>query len=308
LCEDTITDPAGDVAPFDFLGMGEEFGSDVVTDHPDVEVDNVDLIGVKYTRSGTSVTVELRVEGKIEDRGEDFYSSDPWENPFGTFESISYGFDLIMLENDSSVVYQVGYTNESCTILYPSSFEQENLTDWSIENLDTLVINFELETENETYDSIQGTSMYLKMNLSIENIDDPDALEEAFSAIADFAPNPPLEVIFADTKNQIDKAVVDAAIEFEAIGFGGEVPYSYHWDFGDGSSSNDQNPTHAYTKAGSYTFNLTITDESETKAWDTGLIEIIAEDDGGGTPGFEFIIALAAIAMIFIFRRRYSSA
>jgi PKD repeat protein len=39
-------------------------------------------------------------------------------------------------------------------------------------------------------------------------------------------------------------------------------PTAWHWDFGDGTSSTEQNPTHAYTQAGSYTVSLTVTDRS----------------------------------------------
>jgi PKD repeat protein len=40
----------------------------------------------------------------------------------------------------------------------------------------------------------------------------------------------------------------------------------YAWDFGDGSTSTDQNPTHNYSKGGDYTVNLTVTNGSGTKA------------------------------------------
>jgi PKD repeat protein len=35
---------------------------------------------------------------------------------------------------------------------------------------------------------------------------------------------------------------------------------SWHWDFGDGQSSNDQNPSHSYGAAGPYPVTLTVTD------------------------------------------------
>src|SRR5207247_6148871 len=37
---------------------------------------------------------------------------------------------------------------------------------------------------------------------------------------------------------------------------------SYNWDFGDGSTSTDENPSHPYTQVGDYTATLTVTDNS----------------------------------------------
>ncbi|MFC2016249.1 DUF4349 domain-containing protein [Chloroflexota bacterium] len=42
---------------------------------------------------------------------------------------------------------------------------------------------------------------------------------------------------------------------------GGFAPYSYEWDFGDRDTSTDENPTHSYKTAGSYTVSLTVTDD-----------------------------------------------
>jgi len=44
----------------------------------------------------------------------------------------------------------------------------------------------------------------------------------------------------------------------------GTIPAQWLWDFGDGTSSGEQNPVHTYTETGTYTVCLTITDNSGT--------------------------------------------
>jgi PKD repeat protein len=66
--------------------------------------------------------------------------------------------------------------------------------------------------------------------------------------MAQFTANPktgtaPLTVSFTDTSNDFTK------------------PITYLWDFGDGETSSVQNPSHKYTTAGTYSVNLTVTDQ-----------------------------------------------
>src|SRR5207302_2035020 len=47
---------------------------------------------------------------------------------------------------------------------------------------------------------------------------------------------------------------------------GGSLPYSYSWDFGDGSAlGTTQNPSHVYASAGTYTASVTVTDANGGK-------------------------------------------
>ncbi|MBO0888246.1 PKD domain-containing protein [Candidatus Bathyarchaeota archaeon] len=54
--------------------------------------------------------------------------------------------------------------------------------------------------------------------------------------------------------------VQGTTISFTVSVSGGTLPYSFNWDFGDGSMATDASPTHAFTSPGAYTVGLTIND------------------------------------------------
>ena len=64
------------------------------------------------------------------------------------------------------------------------------------------------------------------------------------------------------------------AIQFYGSAVGGSPPYSYEWDFGDGENSYEQDPTHVYTTADTYTVTLTVTDATDATDEDTTTAEI----------------------------------
>jgi len=51
---------------------------------------------------------------------------------------------------------------------------------------------------------------------------------------------------------------------------------SVHWDFGDGTSSEDFSPSHTFEKYGSYTVELSVTDENGKERKDYRVIEVVA--------------------------------
>jgi PKD repeat protein len=55
---------------------------------------------------------------------------------------------------------------------------------------------------------------------------------------------------------------------------GGVEPYTWHWDFGDDSSSALQNPTHHYGSPGTYTVTLTVTDSDSPPLVRSGEHEV----------------------------------
>jgi PKD repeat protein len=61
-------------------------------------------------------------------------------------------------------------------------------------------------------------------------------------------------------------------IQFSGSASGGVAPYTYAWDFGDGSAiSNQQNPDHGYDSPGVYAVTLTVTDSQAHSGVDSQL-------------------------------------
>ena len=75
------------------------------------------------------------------------------------------------------------------------------------------------------------------------------------------------------------EAEVNEIIQFSGSAEGGIEPYNWSWDFGDGNTSTEQNPEHAYNATGNYTATLTVTDDEGNIATDTATIEIEEESE-----------------------------
>ncbi|NCA21266.1 MAG: PKD domain-containing protein, partial [Crocinitomicaceae bacterium] len=54
--------------------------------------------------------------------------------------------------------------------------------------------------------------------------------------------------------------------------FSSNVPTIWAWDFGDGSTSNQQNPSHTYLAAGSFTVSLTVTNSAGTNSITNSIV------------------------------------
>ncbi|MBN2599874.1 MAG: PKD domain-containing protein [Candidatus Thermoplasmatota archaeon] len=282
----TITDVIEDVSSVDYLTQD----TTVVTSHPDINVHNIDIVKATYTQQGTSATVTLQVRGNIEDRGKiiDLYD----ENFFGALNFVEYDFQVITSEQD----YTISYANKTGQI--NTGFESKNLTasDFTVVG-DTLTITFTLASATEVYEEMSVTSMYIKMNFTSE--EDMDL--SGFVYLSDIAPNPTLEIMEAYA--EVNVAAVGDTVQFNGsvMPLTGQPPYQYSWDFGDGESSTQLNPTHAYTKAGEYTYNFTITDQAGDTASETGTITISSEGGSNGSGlSNTMILFLAILAIIII--------
>jgi PKD repeat protein len=87
-------------------------------------------------------------------------------------------------------------------------------------------------------------------------------------------PPPPLtavEITSSDTQD-----VAPATFRFEAHVTGGTEPYTYSWNFGDGSSQlgNEQTVMHTFDQAGTYTVRVTVTDSTGRTAFNNIEINV----------------------------------
>jgi hypothetical protein len=95
------------------------------------------------------------------------------------------------------------------------------------------------------------------------------------------------------------------AVQFYPSIVGGFAPYSYTWDFGDGETSTEANPSHAYHKSGNFTVTVKITDDKGNPAeyTRTDYITVMGGWSGGSVGGNAWNALLAffrGVAAFFI--------
>jgi PKD repeat protein len=92
---------------------------------------------------------------------------------------------------------------------------------------------------------------------------------------SDETPPPPLEVDAGGPYEEL----VGEPIQFIGSVEGGVPPYTFHWDFGDNETADEQSPTHTYSIAGAYEAVFTVKDTMGVEANDTAIVTIIPLED-----------------------------
>jgi PKD repeat protein len=90
--------------------------------------------------------------------------------------------------------------------------------------------------------------------------------------------NPPVADFFTNTGYGTAPLLVSFSDRSQ-----GSLPLIYFWEFGDGSTSTEQNPTHAYSGNGNYTVSLSV-----TNTFGTDINAVPAYVSVGNTPAASF--------------------
>lgn len=210
---------------------------------------NIDIAELSCIKEGKRVELGLKlVEGGI----------------IQNSEFIAYEIYLITSENEYIATYGYG----EC-IVYDSEDNELSGVECSGVGTRTLTFIFDLSSSDEecqslqalTYEAAEGSSPY-----DYEEYMDI-ALDEEF-------------------------LIVDAGGTYEGdvgetIGFSGSVdggtpPYTWSWDFGDGNASDEQNPTHVYSKDGTYEVTLIVSDVDDAFGFGSANVTIYPAEDGSG--------------------------
>lgn len=290
--QEEIIDGQNDVYFLDYFGiLTENYVTEIVTSHDDINVENIDIKKATYTRTDETVTVTLEVVNEIENRG--------------SFTDINYdivNYDFTIETTTDS--YYITYMNNTCQYASSQDIELINVSEsnFSVDR-GVLSVTFELNSAEEEYVLMYSNSTFLKIDaeklMEIEEIEDledidPEELKEIVVYLTDAVPNPDVQVVIYST----NVGIVDKEIQFNASVSWGVPDFVYEWDFDDGSTSSERNPTHSFEKKGNYTVSVTVTDSIDGTVTDSLDIKISGEDDEEGSPILIFVAVIAIIIVI----------
>lgn len=107
------------------------------------------------------------------------------------------------------------------------------------------------------------------------------------------------ELVEAVFKASTTKGMLPLEVDFQDESVGDIVAYT--WDFGDGSSSYQANPSHIYTTPGEYYVSLTVTDKGGVSTISSETVRIVVEDSAVGWIKWAVIGVIAAIILFILF-------
>ncbi len=153
----------------------------------------------------------------------------------------------VMMESTSSQDVTEEYVDLSAKLKNLAATEEQllRLMEKAEDVPDILAVQTELFRTRENIERTLGRMQYLERTSAMSLID--VRLEQS-----------EVDVTFSVDGRRVERG---EEIRFFGEVAGGFVPYSFHWDFGDGNTSTEATPAHSYGATGSYTVILTVTDD-----------------------------------------------
>ncbi len=127
-----------------------------------------------------------------------------------------------------------------------------------------------LQSPSHTYAA--GGTYTVQLTVT-DNNGGTDAASESVTVVA--PPNVPPTAGFTSSCTDLDCGFTDISID------GDGTVVSWSWDFGDGNTSTLQNPSHSYAAGGTYTVQLTVTDNNGGTDTASGSVTVTAPVSGG---------------------------
>ena len=253
------------------------------------------IVADSVLHQGDTAQIELNpgVRGTIQ--WQRSHETDSWEDIEGEKET-----ELLQQITDT-VFFRAKITEDNCEPIYSEAVridigiaptadftsdtaniaEEEtiNFEDLSTDNPETWGWNFgdgntsSAQNPSHTY-STEGT---YTVELAVSNDYGSDTLTKTDYITVGSAPK-------ADFTSATANITEGETINFEDISDGD--PDTWQWDFGDGNTSNQQNPSHVYSSGGSYTVELVVSNEyGEDTATKTDYIAVCPESFTDGRDG-----------------------
>ena len=153
----------------------------------------------------------------------------------------------VMLESTSSQDVTEEYIDLGANLKNLAATEEQllRLMEKAEDVPDILAVQTELFRTRGDIERTLGRMQYLERTSAMSLID--VRLEQS-----------EVDVTFSVSSRRVERG---EEIRFFGEVAGGFVPYSFHWDFGDGNTSTEAAPFHSYGSTESYTVTLTVTDD-----------------------------------------------
>ncbi|MDZ7859168.1 MAG: PKD domain-containing protein [Candidatus Krumholzibacteriota bacterium] len=99
-----------------------------------------------------------------------------------------------------------------------------------------------------------------------DQLDLPRGIAEAFAGVTFYFGGKECPPLYCTASGIPTSGQAPLTVQFDGSHRGGCPDYTYAWNFGDGSTSNEKNPSHTYYSEGDCSASLTVTDSKNTAA------------------------------------------